>query len=93
MGPRNTRRRARAGTEPIRAKSALGLRLLLSLVYAPLFLAGAGLLSWWAAVSEPGDSPGRTVLVVLAAICLALALLATADATRLARRRRHHSGT
>jgi len=86
--PRPTRPRTPAGSEPLRAKSALGLRLLLSVVYTPLFLAGAGLLSWWAAQSRPGDSPGRTVLVVLAAVCLALALLAAADAARLTRRRR-----
>ncbi|WP_327287254.1 DUF6343 family protein [Streptomyces sp. NBC_01198] len=78
----------RSGTEPVRARSALGLRLTLSLFFAPLFLAGTGLLAWWAAESGPGDSPGRTALAVLSGVCAFLFLVAAADAAVLLHRRK-----
>ncbi|MEU3732345.1 DUF6343 family protein [Streptomyces sp. NPDC033538] len=73
------RRSPRTGTEPVTAQSPLRLRLLLSAVFLPLFVAGAAFFGVWAADTGSGDSPGRGGLVVLAAVCAALALLAAAD--------------
>ncbi|UXI82114.1 hypothetical protein N6Q81_30715, partial [Streptomyces vinaceusdrappus] len=72
------RRRPRTGTEPVTAQSPLGLRLVLSAVFLPLFLAGAAYFGVWAADADPGDGPGRGGLVVLAVVCAALALPALA---------------
>ncbi|MDV6287546.1 DUF6343 family protein [Streptomyces rochei] len=82
------RRRPRTGTEPVTAQSPLGLRLVLSAVFLPLFLAGAAYFGVWAADADPGDSPGRGGLVVLAVVCAALALLAVADLMVVLRRMR-----
>jgi hypothetical protein len=88
------RHRPRTGTEPATAQSALGLRLLLSAVFLPLFLAGAAYFGVWAADAGPGDIPGRGGLVVLAVVCLAFALLAASDLLVVARRlRRERAGT
>lgn len=76
----------RSGTEPVRAKSARDLRLLLSLVFAPVFLIAAGLLSWWAADSGPD---GKASLGLLAGVCTVLFFVAAADAAILLRRARH----
>jgi hypothetical protein len=86
------RRRPRTGTEPSTARSPLRLRLLLSAVFLPFFVAAAALLGLWAARSDPGEAPGRAVLVVLAAASAAFALTTAADllvvAHRLRRERR-----
>jgi hypothetical protein len=82
------RRLPRSGTEPVRARSALRLRLLLSAVFLPLFLAGAAFFGVWAADTGSGESPGRGILVVLAVVCGALALLAAADLLVVIRRLR-----
>ncbi len=98
-GPRATsgtvgRRRPRTGTEPATAQSALGLRLILSAVFLPLFLAGAAYFGVWAADAGPGDIPGRGGLVVLAVVCVAFALLAVSDLLVVTRRlRRERAGT
>ncbi|MFC9468453.1 DUF6343 family protein [Streptomyces coelicoflavus] len=83
------RRSPRTGTEPVRAQSALRLRLLLSAVFLPMFLAGAAYFGVWAADTASGDSPGRGTLVVVAVVCGALALLAAADLLVVTRRLRH----
>ncbi|MEU7211023.1 DUF6343 family protein [Streptomyces sp. NPDC044989] len=79
-------------SEPVRAQSALRLRLLLSAVFLPLFLAGAAYFGLWAADTGTGDSPGRGMLVVIAVVCGALALLAAADLLVLIRRLRSERG-
>ncbi|MEU0781225.1 DUF6343 family protein [Streptomyces sp. NPDC006173] len=78
----------RTGTEPRTARSPLRLRLLLSGIFLPLFVAAAVLFGVWAGTSGPGDNPGRGALVVLAAVCAALALLAAVDLLVVTRRRR-----
>lgn len=81
--------RRRSGTEPVTARSALRLRLLLSSLFVPLFLAGAALFGYWAAQSGAGDVPSRNSLCVLALICLVLTVFAALDlAVLLVRRRR-----
>ncbi|AIV32635.1 DUF6343 family protein [Streptomyces sp. CCM_MD2014] len=87
------RHHPRTGTEPVRAQSALRLRLLLSAVFLPLFLAGAAYFGQWAAGTGTGDSPGRGMLVVIAVVCAALALLAAADLLVVIRRLRSERGT
>jgi cation transporter-like permease len=76
----------RSGTEPVRAESARDLRLLLSLVFAPVFLIMAGLLAWWAADAGPD---GRSVLALVAGLCVVLFVVASVDAAVLLRRARH----
>jgi Family of unknown function (DUF6343) len=82
------RRRPRTGSEPLTARSALGLRLLLSVLYTPLFLAGAVLFAVWAARSDAGDSPSSGALGAVAIVCAVLSLLALADLTVVQHRRR-----
>ncbi|MFD5267885.1 DUF6343 family protein [Streptomyces sp. NPDC058335] len=87
------RRFARAGTEPATAQSALGLRLILSGVFLPVFAAAAVVFAMWAADSGPEDGPGRGPLTVLAVVYGALALLAAADLPVVVRRLRNERGT
>ncbi|GAA3962360.1 hypothetical protein GCM10022384_13290 [Streptomyces marokkonensis] len=87
------RRSPRTGTEPVTAQSPLRLRLLLSAVFLPLFVAGAAFFGVWAADTGSGDSPGRGSLVVLAAVCAAFALLAAADLMVVIGRLRRERGT
>jgi Family of unknown function (DUF6343) len=87
----NRSRRARSGTEPATARSALGLRLALSAVFLPLFAAATVAFAVWAAHQEAGDSPGSGPLTVLAVICGILALTAAADLAVVAARRRRRS--
>ncbi|GAA5214226.1 DUF6343 family protein [Streptomyces thinghirensis] len=86
------RRLPRTGTEPVTAQSPLRLRLLLSAVFLPLFVAGAAFFGVWAADTGPGDSPGRGTLVALAAVCAAFVLLAAADLVVVAGRLRRERG-
>ncbi|MEE1942083.1 DUF6343 family protein [Streptomyces sp. TRM 70361] len=84
--------RSRTGTEPVTARSALGLRLLLSLVYVPVFLAGTVLFAVWASRAGPGDAPAPDSLRTLAWICGVLTVLGLVDlSVVLARRRRERS--
>lgn len=87
------RRFPRTGTEPATAQSALRLRLLLSAVFLPLFVAGAAFFGVWAADTGPGDSPGRGGLVLIAVVCAVLALLAAADLAVVTRRLRRERDT
>jgi hypothetical protein len=78
----------RSGTEAVNARSAVGLRLVLSVCYTPVFLAAAALLALWSVLSGPGSSPSGLVLAVLSGCCAALAAVAGADAAVLIHRRR-----
>jgi hypothetical protein len=80
-------------SEPVHAQSPLRLRLLLSAVFLPLFLAGSAYFGHWAADTGTGESPGRGMLVVVAVVCGALALLAAADLLVVIRRLRSERGT
>ncbi|MFD4584986.1 DUF6343 family protein [Streptomyces sp. NPDC058423] len=84
----------RTGTEPVTARSALTLRLVLSLVALPVFVAGTVLFAVRAGTSGPLDSPGPAVLVALALACGVLALVAAVDLLVIGRRFSHekHGG-
>jgi hypothetical protein len=82
------RRRPRTGTEPMTARSALRLRLLLSAIYTPLFLAGAVLFAVWAARSDAGSSPSSGALGAVAIVCAVMSLLALTDLMVVQHRRR-----
>ncbi|MEU8571466.1 DUF6343 family protein [Streptomyces pathocidini] len=85
-------RNPRTGTEPLTARSPLGLRLVLSVVFTPLFIAGAVGFAIWAARSDPGSVPSSGVLGALAIVCAVLSLLALADLAVVEHRRRHEAG-
>lgn len=78
----------RAGDEPITARSALGVRLVLAVLFTPLFLAGTALFWYWATQAGPGDVPGVDSLRSLTAICAGLSLFALTDLIVVLRRRR-----
>ncbi|MFP1624703.1 DUF6343 family protein [Streptomyces sp. 5K101] len=82
------RRWERTGTEPVTARSALGLRLLLSACFMPLFVAAAVLFAIWSTRSKPGSTPTSSELALLAGLCAVLAVLAAVDLTVILRRRR-----
>ncbi|MEV6316589.1 DUF6343 family protein [Streptomyces sp. NPDC051776] len=69
----------RTGTEPVTARSALGLRKLLAVIYTPVFLAGAVLFAIWASRSHAGSSPSSGALGAIAIVCAVLSLLALTD--------------
>ncbi|GGO95297.1 DUF6343 family protein [Wenjunlia tyrosinilytica] len=78
----------RAGTEPSNARSALGLRMLLSAIFAPLFAAATA--GFIVAATATGATH-RTLDSVLAGICAFLTLVAMLDlATVSVRRHREH---
>ncbi|MEW2620420.1 hypothetical protein [Streptomyces sp. NPDC048106] len=85
--------RTPAGTEPATARSALGLRLILSVLFLPLFTAATVGFALWSAHQGPGDSPGRGPLTALAVVCGVLALAAALDLARVTGRRRRERGT
>jgi hypothetical protein len=60
--------------------------------FLPMLVAAAVLFGVWAGNSGPGDSPGRSVLVTLAAVCAGLALTAALDLLVVARRLRRERG-
>jgi len=82
----------RTGTEPVTARSALGLRLLLAAVYTPVFVAGAVFFSLWSASADPDTAPRPGSLAVVAGLCAVLALLAAIDLLVVLRRRRRERG-
>lgn len=67
------------GSEAQWARSDLRLRRVLSLWAIPVFAAGSALLAYLASQTTAGAAPPRTVYVVLAAVCFALAVLALID--------------
>ncbi|MGW1605372.1 DUF6343 family protein [Streptomyces eurythermus] len=85
-------RAPRTGGEPVTARSALRLRLLLGAVFLPVFAAATAGFAVWAAREGPGDSPGTGPLTALAVICGLLALGAAADLAVVSARRRRSSG-
>ncbi|MET8574208.1 DUF6343 family protein [Streptomyces sp. NPDC005012] len=86
------RRSPRTGTEPVTARSALGLRLLLSAVFLPVFVALTVFFALWAADAGPGESPSRGTLVGTTVVCAVVALLAALDLLVVLRRRRRERG-
>ncbi|MFJ9927766.1 MULTISPECIES: DUF6343 family protein [Streptomyces] len=87
-----TARRTPGGSEPATARSALGLRLILSALFLPVFAAATAGFAVWAAHQRPGDSPGQGPLTALAVICGVLALAAALDLVRVTARRRRERG-
>ncbi|MFF8647787.1 DUF6343 family protein [Streptomyces griseoluteus] len=85
------RRQARTGTEPVTARSALKLRLVLSVTGLLVFVLGTVVFAVWAGAVRQQDVPDRTQLTVLAVICGVLAVFAAVDLVvvllRLARER------
>jgi uncharacterized protein DUF6343 len=77
----------RTGTEPITARSAMGLRLFLAALFTPVFLAGTALFWFWMTQTGPGDVPGVDSLRTLTAICAGLSLFALTDLVVVLRRR------
>ncbi|WP_406430205.1 DUF6343 family protein [Streptomyces sp. NBC_00631] len=82
------RRYQRTGTEPVTARSALGMRLWLSVCFMPLFVAAAVLFAVWATRSDTGSTPTPSQLAGLAALCAALAVFAAVDLAVVLRRRK-----
>ncbi|MDT0266227.1 hypothetical protein RM844_07955 [Streptomyces sp. DSM 44915] len=80
-------RHARTGTEPITALSALRLRLLLSAVFTPLFIAGAVVFGVWWGRARPGDAVSPDALRVVTLICVVCAVFALVDLLVVLRRR------
>ncbi|MEU1852439.1 DUF6343 family protein [Streptomyces sp. NPDC019990] len=78
----------RSGTEPVTARSALGLRLLLAICFTPLFVAATVLFAVWSTRSGPGSSPTSSQLAGIAGACGALALISAVDLVVILRRRR-----
>ncbi|WP_313896133.1 hypothetical protein [Streptomyces sp. YIM 98790] len=87
------RRFPRTGDEPITAQSALGLRLLLSLIFVPVFLfLTIVFLVWWL-TSDAGDTPSPEDLRVLTIIGAAVTALAGIDLAVIVRRLRRERGS
>ncbi|HWM36848.1 MAG TPA: DUF6343 family protein [Streptomyces sp.] len=85
------RRSSRTGTEPVTARSALGVRLILAVIFTPVFLAATALFWYWTTQTGPGDVPGVDSLRTLTVICGALALFSLVDLMVVVRRRRRQS--
>ncbi|MFG3044661.1 DUF6343 family protein [Streptomyces sp. NPDC048241] len=71
--------RVRTGTEPVTARSALRLRLVLGVLGLLVFLFGTALFALWAGTVTQRDVPDPTQLTVLAVICGILAVFAAVD--------------
>lgn len=76
----------RTGTEPVRARSALRTRLVLALLFTPLFIAGAVLFWVWSVSAGPRDIPSDGSLRTLAWISTGLAVFALVDLLVVLRR-------
>ncbi|MFJ4429035.1 DUF6343 family protein [Streptomyces bobili] len=81
----------RSGSEPVTARSDLKLRLLLAVVFTPLFAAATIAFAFWAAGADDGDALGRGVLTILAVVCGLLTVTAAVDLVVVARRRRRET--
>ncbi|GAU69333.1 hypothetical protein SSP35_11_01520 [Streptomyces sp. NBRC 110611] len=79
-------KRSRTGTEPVTARSALRLRLILASGALVVFATGTIRFASWARASQPNDSPGPTVLLALSVVCGVLALVAALDLVVILRR-------
>ncbi|MGP4111311.1 DUF6343 family protein [Streptomyces sp. 4N509B] len=82
------RHRQRTGSEPLTAYSDLRLRLLLSVIFTPLFVAGTVLLFVWWLNAEPDDAVSRGEVGVAAVICAVAAVIALVDLAVVLRRLR-----
>ncbi|WP_326608731.1 DUF6343 family protein [Streptomyces sp. NBC_01799] len=89
---RAPKRHRRTGTEPLTARSDLGLRMVLSTAALVVFALATAGFAWWAASSSRDSSPNSTVLGVLAAVCGVLLLVAVLDLTVIRRRRSGQRG-
>jgi apolipoprotein N-acyltransferase len=79
----------RTGTEPVTAFSDLRLRLLLSVIFAPVFVVGATLLGlWWLTAETGGGLTSRGAIGVAALLCAAVAVFAVTDLVIVVRRLR-----
>ncbi|GAA1922954.1 hypothetical protein GCM10009716_34290 [Streptomyces sodiiphilus] len=87
------RRYERTGTEPVTAQSALRIRLLLSGIFAPLFVAGTVFFAIAWANAEPGDTFGPDGLRVATVICAVFAVFALLDLAVVLRRRGRERGS
>lgn len=76
----------RSGREPLNARSDLRLRLVLNLVFVPVFAAGTALLWYWTTQAGPDTAPSDGSLRLLAVICAGLTLFALADLLIVVRR-------
>ncbi|GGR66779.1 DUF6343 family protein [Streptomyces roseolus] len=76
----------RSGREPVTARSDLKLRLLLLLVFTPLFAAATIAFAFWAARADD-DALGPGVPAALAVFCGLLTVTAAIDLVVVARRR------
>jgi hypothetical protein len=83
---------SRTGTEPVTARSAMGVRLILAALFTPVFLAATALFWYWTTQTGPGDVPGVDSLRTLTAISAGLALFAVTDLIVVLRRRRRRRG-
>ena len=84
----SARHRSRSGAEPVAARSALGLRMLLSGFFFPLFAAASAGFGVWASGSTPEDHPSDESLWWVCGICGVLALVAAVDLVVLIRRKK-----
>ncbi|MDB1086607.1 DUF6343 family protein [Streptomyces sp. ACA25] len=87
------RRSPRTGTEPVTAQSHLQVRLLLSLVFLPLFVLATVVFAVWWAGAGAGDSPRPEDLRLLTLLCGGLSLLAAVDLAVVLRRLRRERGS
>ncbi|MFJ8046244.1 DUF6343 family protein [Kitasatospora sp. NPDC096147] len=78
----------RSGSEPLTARSDLRLRLLLSVLFTPLFALMTAGFALWSAANGPGDVPSPASLRTFAVVCGVLTLLAAVDLAVVVRRRR-----
>ncbi|MPZ94899.1 MAG: hypothetical protein GEU96_08240 [Propionibacteriales bacterium] len=84
MSESNRRAGRRAGTEPVTARSSLGLRVALSWSALAVSVVAAAVLF----VVAPGAS-GSRMYAETAIVCLVVALIAAVDLIVITRRRRH----
>jgi hypothetical protein len=77
--PRRRFRLRRTGTEPVTAFSDLRLRLLLSVIFAPVFVVATLLLGVWWLNAGPDDPVGRGPIGVAALICAVVSVVAVID--------------
>lgn len=89
---RSPTRHRRSGTEPLAARSDLGLRTILSTAALVVFALATAGFAWWATSSSRDSSPSSTVLGVLAAVCGVLLLVAVLDLAVIHRRRSGQRG-
>ncbi|WP_194432551.1 DUF6343 family protein [Streptomyces alkaliphilus] len=87
------RRSERAGTEPVNARSALRLRMRLSVIFIPLFIGLTVVFAVWWGTAEPGDTPGPAELSLLTIGAGVLAVLATINLIVILRRIKRERGT